>query len=53
MTWLMNIMDVKISYGIIFVKTTKLIWKHVKDLYSNERNISHIAELYEQLFSLK
>lgn len=52
-TWLMNSMQVKVCSGIIFMKIAQLIWEHVKNVYSNERNISPIAELYEQLFSLK
>lgn len=42
MTWLVNSMEPSISTGIIFMKTAKVIWDHLKELYANKRNISHI-----------
>ncbi|KAL0458459.1 UNVERIFIED_CONTAM: Retrovirus-related Pol polyprotein from transposon RE1, partial [Sesamum latifolium] len=37
----------------MFLSSTKEIWDTLHDMYSHEKNISHVFELYEKLFSLK
>jgi len=45
-------MDEKLSESVMFLKTAKEIWDTLKEMYSNEQNISRFAHLYEKLFSL-
>jgi len=45
-------MDEEVSADVMFLKTTKEIWDTLKELYSNEKNISRIVDLYERVFSL-
>lgn len=35
------------------MKIAKVIREHLKEMYSSERNISRIIDLYKQMFSLK
>lgn len=51
MTWLINCMEEDISVRVIFLKIAKAICEHLKEIYSNKRNISRITDLYEQMFS--
>ena len=43
----------KVSANVMFLKTVKDIWNTLKEMYSNEQNISRVADLYEKLFSLR
>lgn len=36
-----------------FLKTRKEIWKTLKKVYINEKNISRVFKLYEHMFTLK
>lgn len=51
MTWLINSMEEKISVRVIFLKIAKMICAHLKEMYSNKRNISRIIDLYKKMFS--
>lgn len=53
MVWLMNSMNIEITTDIMFLKTAKAIWNHVKYLYSYEQNLSRIGDIYTQLFALE
>ncbi|KAL0379315.1 UNVERIFIED_CONTAM: Retrovirus-related Pol polyprotein from transposon RE2 [Sesamum radiatum] len=53
MTWLLNSMQESVSANIMFLTTAKDMWDTLHDMYSNEKNISRVFELYEKLFSLK
>ncbi|KAL0386536.1 UNVERIFIED_CONTAM: hypothetical protein Slati_4545400 [Sesamum latifolium] len=37
----------------MFLSSAKEIWDTLRDMYSHEKNVSHVFELYEKLFSLK
>jgi len=54
MTWLLNNIYIheKFSVSVIFLKVVKEMHDTLKEMYSNEQNISCVADLYEQLFSL-
>ena len=54
MTWLINSRNEKVSIGVMFLKSAKEIWDNLKEMYSNQQNISRsrVADLYERLFSL-
>ncbi|KAG8369509.1 hypothetical protein BUALT_Bualt14G0021000 [Buddleja alternifolia] len=51
-SWLINSIEERIS-SVIFLPIAKPIWDMLHELYGHEKNISHIFELYEQLFSLQ
>lgn len=46
-------MDVKVSADVMFLRTAKEIWDTLREIYANEKNISRVFELYEQLFILR
>ncbi|KAK4406517.1 Retrovirus-related Pol polyprotein from transposon RE1 [Sesamum angolense] len=53
MTWLLNSMEESVSANVMFLNTAKAMWDALHDMYSHEKNISRVFELYERLFSLK
>ncbi|KAK4388462.1 hypothetical protein Sango_2452800 [Sesamum angolense] len=53
MTWLLNSMEESVSPNVMFLTTAKAMWDAFHDMYSHEKNISRVFELYERLFSLK
>ena len=52
MTWLLNILEEKISSSVIFLTTVKEMWNTLMVMYGNEKNPSRIFEIYECLFEL-
>ncbi|KAG8373563.1 hypothetical protein BUALT_Bualt11G0037500 [Buddleja alternifolia] len=50
---LINSIEERISSSVVFLPTAKRIWDMLHELYGNEKNISRVFELYEQLFSLQ
>jgi len=46
-------MNEKVSVGLVFLKTAKDVWDTLKEMYSNEQNISRVVDLYERLFALR
>ena len=49
---LWNSMESKISCSLVFLPTTKLVWKQVKELYSGVNNLKRIYDLHQNYFSL-
>jgi len=45
--WLVNSTDVKVSAGVMFLRTAKEIWDTLKEMYVNEKNIFIVFELYK------
>jgi len=46
---LLNDVDEKANAGVMFLKTANEIWDTLKEMYSNEQNISWVANLYESI----
>ncbi|KAK4390000.1 Retrovirus-related Pol polyprotein from transposon TNT 1-94 [Sesamum angolense] len=46
-------MEESVSANVMFLNTAKAMWDALHDMYSHEKNISRVFELYERLFSLK
>jgi len=44
MTCLLNILEEKISGGVMFLTTAKEMWNTLKVMYGNEKNPSRIFE---------
>ncbi|KAL0342592.1 UNVERIFIED_CONTAM: hypothetical protein Scaly_1921800 [Sesamum calycinum] len=53
MTWLLNSMEESVIANVVFLTTDKAMWDALHDMYSHEKSISRVFELYERLFSLK
>ena len=53
MTWLLNILEEKITDSVMFLTTVKDMWNTLKVVYGNEKNPSRVFEIYERLFELK
>ncbi|PIN01521.1 hypothetical protein CDL12_25970 [Handroanthus impetiginosus] len=53
MTWLLNSLEESVSANIMFLTSAKEMWDALHDMYSQEKNVSRVFELYEKLFSLK
>ena len=53
MTWLLNILEKKISSSVIFLTTANEMWNTLMVMYGNEKNPSRVFEIYERLFDLK
>ncbi|KAH6798462.1 hypothetical protein C2S51_034946 [Perilla frutescens var. frutescens] len=51
MTWLLNSMDESVSKNIMFLDIAKAMWDALREMYSNDKNVSRVFELYEKLFS--
>jgi len=49
MMCLLNDMDEKANAGVMFLKAANEIWDTLKEMYSNEQNISWVADLYESI----
>ena len=50
---LVNGMEKQIACGIMMLNPAKKIWNTLKNTYGYEKNISRIAEIYEQIFTLQ
>ncbi|KAF9596580.1 hypothetical protein IFM89_012311 [Coptis chinensis] len=53
LTWLWNSMEPKVLTNVQFLPTTKRVWSSLKEMYSQENNISQIYDLFESLFKTK
>ena len=53
MRWLLNNKHEKVSPNVMSLKTAKEICDALKEMYSNEHNISRVVDLYEKSFSLR
>ncbi|KAG6510192.1 hypothetical protein ZIOFF_028201 [Zingiber officinale] len=53
MAWLLNSMEESVTTNVMFVETAKEMWDALRGMYSNDKNISRVFELYEKLFSLR
>ena len=53
MTWLLNILEEKISSIAMFLTTAKEMWDTLKVTYGNEKNLSKVFEIYKRLFDFK
>ncbi|XP_057799090.1 uncharacterized protein LOC131014928 isoform X1 [Salvia miltiorrhiza] len=51
MTWLLNSLEDSVSKNIMFLETAKAMWDTLRQMYSNDKNVSRVFELYEKLFS--
>ncbi|OVA15137.1 hypothetical protein BVC80_7347g4 [Macleaya cordata] len=49
--WLWNSMEPHVARNVEFMKTSRSVWTALAELYSQERNVSRIYEIYEQLFN--
>ena len=52
-TWLVNSMEPHISRGVVMLSTAKKIWNTLKATNAHEKNITQVAELYDQFIALK
>ena len=48
MTMLLNSMESYVSSNIIFLETAKEMWEALHQMYSDDKNVSHIYTLYEK-----
>jgi len=46
-SWLLPSMEVKVSAGVMFLRTVKEKWDTLKEMYINEKNVTRVFELYE------
>ena len=53
MVWLLNSMELEISYPYMYYQTAKEVWDKIKVVYSNHVNSSHKLEIRTQLYGLK
>lgn len=42
MTWLLNSMDESVSKNIMFLDTAKAMWHALREMYSNDKNVSRV-----------
>ena len=48
MTWLLNILEEKISGSVMFLSTAKEMWGILKVMHGNEKNPPRVLEIYER-----
>ncbi|KAF9612501.1 hypothetical protein IFM89_000423 [Coptis chinensis] len=53
LTWLWNSMEPKVLTNVQFLPTEKQVWSSLKEMYSQENNLSRIYDLFESLFKTK
>ncbi|KAF9589938.1 hypothetical protein IFM89_029554 [Coptis chinensis] len=53
LTWLWNSMEPKVLTNVQFLPTAKRVWSSLKEMYSQENDISRIYDLFESLFKTK
>lgn len=51
MTWLLKSLGLFMNKNIRFLDTAKAMWDIFQEMYSNDKNISQVFELYEKISS--
>ncbi|OVA05719.1 hypothetical protein BVC80_1411g2 [Macleaya cordata] len=51
--WLWNSMEPVVAPNVQFTKTARLVWIRLKELFSQERNVTCIYDIFDEIFKCR